>query len=1102
VRQQVAIRQRKTNKPKAEQVLDLISELVDAGSAQRLEGLDFSDPARPKSCLEVDFPILPINEVAVIENAADKPIYQVSKYWARRSSSVFRAMLIAAATKAPSAERQASATVWKSFYGNHQGNPDFSKLKVADIFMGGGTTLVEAARLGMEVVGNDLNPMSWFVVKSELARTTKDEVQRLLADVDEKVGSAIRPYYAGRCPKGHEGRWVSKLTGSAVKAGFDPLAIPFSERERYSYTGPELIYTFWAKHGPCQAAGCGHRTPLMSTPIFAVKTMIVRAWLDRVCSACQSEFDIEQRPARMAPSEPYVIVNQEKPHAIMDDEGNYSCPKCTHTMVDHAARVLGESSTLGKSENKKVYLHLMVDPAWLKGSGATNVRGEALGGSATDPADANVRWYLERSQTIAFIEIRGESVPETIVHPTTGQTLFTTIGTSEMKQTDNGMHAKKSSFACKAATCGRGSDVLDAVRASGKTGPMSPFAYHMYCRECDTSGEPYSGRWFVPARDVSSIVASELEWASRKSTDLAGYWPTDPLSDGWKTHKWGIPDHGYTHYWKMFNARQLLGLAQLLKTIVHSDSGSWDAKEALLGAFQQYIRNQNLLCFWNESADKMEPHFSGNNYSLKSRPIENNFYGKIGRGNWRACAEGAIEALEWREVPWERVTKTEVQRKAKDIAKEMTSGKSVKVMTGDAVLDRISFTCGSSTDLHRLGAESIDMVITDPPFSELVQYSELSDFFYVWLAPILRARYPEIFAGPFTPKTLEAVENPYRQGKDAKAFYQRILTECWREAYRILKPGGILAFTFHHSEDGPWVQVLESLFSAGFYLEATYPIRGDESKGDSQFGSMKVEYDIIHVCRRRIEEPELISWARLRRKITDDIQQIKDLLEQHEEYGLPKADLEVIKRGKALEYFSKHFGKVYVERGREFTLPEALSGIRQLIDDSEGGIAPPVLAEPYTRQFLRIFDQVAIVPRDQMMKFLRGTGTDSDVFEKLGWCREEKKSFHHVSPLEFAQAWKGKPRKGMSGDLDQALFLIGACYPDSGIRVDETLNNQNFVPHPAVADLLDWLGGRGGLAEMRRASQIAKQLFAKWIAEHKAKADAGKQQFDLFLEGA
>ncbi len=128
--------------------------------------MNFSDPNRPKTCLEVDFPIVPINEIALIEgNGADKPIYQMSKWWARRSSSVFRSMLLAAATKAPDDEAEAAALIWKVYYGNHQGNPDFSDLKVADIFMGGGTTLVEVHASAWKMFGCDLNPMSWFVVK-------------------------------------------------------------------------------------------------------------------------------------------------------------------------------------------------------------------------------------------------------------------------------------------------------------------------------------------------------------------------------------------------------------------------------------------------------------------------------------------------------------------------------------------------------------------------------------------------------------------------------------------------------------------------------------------------------------------------------------------------------------------------------------------------------------------------------------------------------------------------------------------------------------------------------------------------------------------------
>ena len=163
-----------------------------------------------------------------------------------------------------------------------------------------------------------------------------------------------------------------------------------------------------------------------------------------------------------------------------------------------------------------------------------------------------------------------------------------------------------------------------------------------------------------------------------------------------------------------------------------------------------------------------------------------------------------------------------------------------------------------------------------------------------------------------------------------------MLTECWREARRILKPAGLLAFTFHHSEDEPWVAVLESLFDAGFYLEATYPIRSDETKGRCEartFGSQKIEYDIIHVCRKRTDEPQPISWARLRRMILQDVRQLKNFLEQHHNAGLQEADLQVIRRGKALEYYSRHYGKVYVERGREFPVKDALLAINQMLDE-------------------------------------------------------------------------------------------------------------------------------------------------------------------------
>src|SRR5437867_7317298 len=102
----------RTNGTKKQNLADEIARAVGAARPVAIETVDFGDPGRPKTCLEVDFPIVPVNQIAVIEGNAGKPIYQMSKWWARRRSSVFRSTLLAASTKAPSDPAQAAKAVW------------------------------------------------------------------------------------------------------------------------------------------------------------------------------------------------------------------------------------------------------------------------------------------------------------------------------------------------------------------------------------------------------------------------------------------------------------------------------------------------------------------------------------------------------------------------------------------------------------------------------------------------------------------------------------------------------------------------------------------------------------------------------------------------------------------------------------------------------------------------------------------------------------------------------------------------------------------------------------------------------------------------------
>ena len=724
---------RHNQKTKVERVAEEVARAVNAGAAVALDTVDFSDPDRPKTCLEVDFPILPVNQIADIEGNAGKPIYQMSKWWARRRSSVFRSLLIAAATRAPADPAAAAKTVWDAYYANHQTKGAFSGLKVADIFMGGGTTIVEGSRLGMQMYGADLNPVAWFIVRNALSDVTRSEVEALLADIEAEVRPQIMPFYACDCPRGHRGVWTRRSTGEEMGADFDPLTLTLEQRTEYDYRGPETIYVFWAKHGPCQVTGCGHRTPLMSSPVITVKTLTVRAWLHR-CAGCGGDFDIEERDARMAPGVAQIIADGEAPYAALAPDASIRCPHCDC----HESMLFLQSR---RPRRKPITLSLVVSPRWLAGASSATEDGGALGGSVTDTADATARWNRVRAATNALFEVRGV-LAEEVTCPYTGARVRTGKG--------GGTIPKKSAFACSA--CGTVQDVLTAVKATGKTGPVAAYVVQGYCPACDKEKQAYDGRFFAPVTDTGRFDAAATEWEQRQETDLSAWWPRSALPFGFMTHKLngGIPNHGFTHWWTMFNARQLLGHTQLLRAIVSTGqlaaTHRWESREYVLGAFQQYLRNESMFSFWHIKRDSLAPALSNSNFHPKSTVVEVGVFPPMGYGPWSSTTKPLLSSADWKTHPWELAHAVRLVQAAPALSGEI-KGKSEKVLPADPVQGRpATLECVSATDLSTIESASCDLIVTDPPFGGLVHYSELADFFHVWLRLALRDRYPDQFS--------------------------------------------------------------------------------------------------------------------------------------------------------------------------------------------------------------------------------------------------------------------------------------------------------------------------------------------------------------------
>jgi hypothetical protein len=320
-----------------------------------------------------------------------------------------------------------------------------------------------------------------------------------------------------------------------------------------------------------------------------------------------------------------------------------------------------------------------------------------------------------------------------------------------------------------------------------------------------------------------------------------------------------------------------------------------------------------------------------------------------------------------------------------------------------------------------------------------------------------------------------------------------------------------MAFTFHHNEDQAWIDVLKALFKSGYVLLQTFPVIGDESKGEkASFGSKKIEYDIIHVCRKRLEAPEPVSWARMRRWVKEETVRLKDLLEHTHGKTLPESDLRVVLRGKSLEFYSRHYGQVFTGDGQVLDVRDALLGINQLLDDlledttQTGGLRPPDSAEPASRLYLRLFKNRMEMARDELHKTLRGTGIAQGDLEARGWIRVVGREVH-VIPVSERMAYfteRGRNRKVIKTDLDQAHFLIGAAYPNSGLKIEAELNNPNFRIKKSVDEILNWYAEVDKSSSNRMAARTAAKLVEHWRTRIDQPQAVQRTLFEMLEENA
>ena len=130
----------------------------------------------------------------------------------------------------------------------------------------------------------------------------------------------------------------------------------------------------------------------------------------------------------------------------------------------------------------------------------------------------------------------------------------------------------------------------------------------------------------------------------------------------------------------------------------------------------------------------------------------------------------------------------------------------------------------------------------------------------------------------------------------------------------------------------------------------------------------------------------------------------------------------------------------------------------------------------------RLFENGRNIPKTAIFP-ASGACTHGDL-EARGWIRVVGRTLH-VVPIHERLAYfteRGRNRKVIKADLDQAHFLIGAAYPNSELKIEAELGNPNFRVKKSVDDILNWVAEMDNNSANRVAARTAAQLVSQWRA--------------------
>ncbi|OZG52262.1 hypothetical protein PSRA_0451 [Pseudoscardovia radai] len=326
------------------------------------------------------------------------------------------------------------------------------------------------------------------------------------------------------------------------------------------------------------------------------------------------------------------------------------------------------------------------------------------------------------------------------------------------------------------------------------------------------------------------------------------------------------------------------------------------------------------------------------------------------------------------------------------------------------------------------------VISTDPPYYDNIGYSDLSDYFYVWLRPMLHDVLPSVTATMLTPKAQELVANPYRHGgKDGAeqffvdgfdAVFDRI-----RGTARTDVPMTVYYAYKQHGSDGVstgWYALLEGLINAGWQITATWPVRSELSNRMLASGTNALASSIVLACRPRPDDAPRVTMrefiSTLRRELSEELRTLMTS-------GIEPVDLNQAAIGPGISVYSR-YSRIVEADGSDVDVRQALEIINRIIDETLGEDGDDY--DPATRFAIKWYQSYGWSGQqsglaDQLSMACGttpGALVDDGIFEAVGGTARL------LTPSELSGEWN--PAKDSHTDLWEAVVRLTGVYATSG----------------------------------------------------------------------